>query len=427
LSAQRVLLATLFCSFAAAAIPATSLAGPAHDRGLTIAATPDLILAGESVLIYGQLNGPDNAGQSIRLYHRINPHTSFSLVATTTSNTAGFYVLPRGEGVVVSNRSWFVRGPDTTHSRTIHEGVTALVSLASSTTTAATGQPIVFSGGVTPSHRSQPLELQEQGSLGGNGWRTIAKTATATSSSFSVPHRWDLPGIYTVRAVLPGDQRNLEGDSDSTTVVITQKQVPSFTIASSAQIVLEGETVTISGMLYQPDSTASAEPSTEVTLYGKMPGGTFKALATAVTASDGSFSFTQTPVHNAVYKVETLGRRRGTAELYEGVQDVVTTTASSASGMVGGTVSLSGTVSPDHSGHPLELQRLGTDGYWHAVAAGVVTSASTYSLTYTFGEEGAMQLRTRIYGGPENVGAVSPTVTIAVSGVVPVTSLPPAS
>jgi hypothetical protein len=352
---------------------------------------------------------------------------SFSVVEAATTDSHGFYEFVRGDGVILSNRSWFVRGPNGTHSRTTHEGVAALVSLNSSTVTANTGQPVVLSGHVVPSHPSEPVKLHVQNSLSGNGWSTIATTSTDASSNFSVLHRWALPGIDTLRAVFPGNPRNLEGDSDSLTVTITQKQDPSFTIGSSAPIIPSGQPVTLSGVLYEPGSTVTVEPSTQVTLYSKQGGGTLKALATTVTGPDGSYSFTESPVRNEVYRVGTKKPDRVTANLYEGVRDVVTMSASSAGGMVGGTVSLSGTVTPDHTGHVVHLQLLGTDGYWHNVATGVVANGSTYSFTYTFGETGDIQLRAQIYGGPENVGGAAPAVTIVVSGVLPVASLPLAS
>jgi hypothetical protein len=209
-------------------------------------------------------------------------------------------------------------------------------------------------------------------------------------------------------------------------VSIQQQQKPSFTINSSAPIMFDGQSVTIFGTLYQAGSTAIVEPATEVTLYGKAVGGTFDALATSVTDTSGDYSFVQSPIHNEVYKVEaTLKPQRGTAELFEGVQDVVTIEASSASGTVAGSVTLSGTVSPDHTGHLINLQRLGTDGYWHNVARGVVATGSSYSFSYTFGETGDVQLRARIFGGPENVGGASTPVVIMVSGVAPISSLPP--
>ncbi len=425
--ARLLVLATLLCTSAVVALPENAGAAPARNHGLTIASTPNLILAGQSVLIYGHLNGPDDAGQTITLYHRVNPQTSFSVVSATTTDEFGFYEFLRADGVVLSNRSWFVCGPSGTHSRTVHEGVAALVSLNSSTVTTKTAQPVVLSGHVGPSHPSAPVKLQEQNGLSGDDWSTIATTSTDASSNFSVPHRWALPGIYTLRAVFSGDAGNLEGDSDSTTVTITQKQDPSFTVNSSAPTVPAGQPITVSGVLYEPGSTATVEPSTRVTLYGKQAGGILQALATTVTGLDGSYSFSQSPARNEVYRVGTTKPHRVSANLYEGVQDVVTMSASSAAGVVGGTVSLGGTVTPDHTGHIVHLQLLGADGYWHNVATGVVASGSTYSFTYTFGETGEMQLRARIYGGPENVGGASLPVTIAVSGVAPVASLLPAS
>jgi hypothetical protein len=403
-------------------------AAPAHNDGLTIAATPNPILAGESVLIYGQLNGADNADQTITLFHRIYPQSAFTVISRTKTSPAGFYDFPRPEGIVMSNRSWFVRGPDGAHSRTIHEGVAALVSLSSDKTAADTGQAVVFSGHVSPTHVFERVKLQEQTSLSGNGWSTIATTYTGAASNFSVPHRWAVPGIYTLRAVFPGDARNLEGDSDSVTLIITQKQVPSFTINSSAPIIPIGQSVTISGVLYRSGSTVTVDPSTQVTLYGKPVGGTSVALATALTGPDGSYSFPQSPSHNEVYNVGTaILPTRVSASLFEGVQDAVTVGASSPTGTVGGTVSLSGTVSPDHTGHVIYLQRLGSDGYWHDVATRVVNTGSTFSFTYTFGEAGTIQLRGRIFGGPENVGGASAPVAIVVSGVASISALPPAS
>ena len=398
-----------------------------HNHGMTIAATPNPVLVGESVLVYGQLNGPDNAAQTVRLYHRVNPQTSFSVAGMATTDSHGFYEFPRGDGVVLSDRSWLVRGPNGTHSRTLREGVAALVSLNSSTVTANTGQLVVLSGHVSPPHPSGPVKLQEQNGLSGNGWATIAATSTDASSNFSVPRRFALPGLYTLRADFPGDPRNLEGDSDSLTVTVAQQQDPSFTIGSSAPVIPPGQPVTVSGVLYEPGSTVTVETSVQVTLYGKQAGGTLRALAIAVTGPDGSYSFSQSPVRNETYRVATTKPHRVTANLYEGAQDVVTMSASSTTGMVGGTVSLSGTVTPDHTGHVVHLQCLGNDGYWHNVATGVVANGSTYSFTYTFGETGDIQLRVQIYGGPENVGGAAPPVMIAVSGVVPVGSLPLAS
>jgi len=413
---RLLVLVTLLCTVLALGLPEMAEASPVHNHGLTISATPNPILSGQGVLIYGQLNTTSNADQKIKLYHRVSPKTSFSLVQTTTTSAVGFYYFTRAEGVVTTNRSWFVTGPDGTHSRTISEGVAALVTLSSNRTTAVTGQRIVFTGNVSPSHSFQRVKLEEQNGLLGNVWTTLASTYTDGSSNFDFSHSWARPGDYTLRAVFPGDARNLEGDSDSLTVTVQQRQHALFTINSSDPIITAGQSVTISGTLYS--SASVPEPSTSVGLYGGTPGDPLKLLTTTMTGSNGGYSFTRSPIHNKVFFVATLSKpRRQTANLYQGVQDVLTISTSSTSSEQGGNVTISGAVTPNHTGHVIYLQILGTHGFWHSVATGVVASGSKYSFTYTFGEDGTVQFRARIYGGPDNIGGASPTVTVTVTGV----------
>ncbi|MGO9959167.1 MAG: hypothetical protein ACLP50_24895 [Solirubrobacteraceae bacterium] len=420
-------LAVILCGLAMFAVPAAASAAPHHNKGLTINATPNPIIAGDGVLVYGQLNGADNANQTITLYHRIVPAAGFTVISITKTNALGFYEFTRADGIVMSNRNWFVRGPDATHSRTLHERVASLVTLSSPTTSATTDETVDFTGSVSPDHVGQRVLLQEQNSSTGTRWVTIMHTFTTSGSTFTFAKRFRVPGDYTLRAFFPTDPRNIAGESDSLTLQVQQKQLADFTIASSEPIAPEGTAVTISGVL-DAAGTTTPKPTTQVTLYGKQNGGTFEALATTVTGTDGSYSFAETPVHNTVYYVgETLTPAHHSAVLFQGVQDILTVGASSPTGTVGGNVTVSGTVSPDKTGHAIYLQVLGADGAWHDVAAGTVTTGSVYSFTYTFGKAGSVELRARIYGGPENVGAASTPVTVAVSGVAPASSLPPAS
>jgi hypothetical protein len=420
-----VVLAAVLSALVAVAAPGVAGAAPRHNRGLTIAATPNPINAGEGVFIYGQLNGANNANQLIVLYHRINPRRGFTVIQTARTDGFGFYHFVRADGIVMTNREWFVRGPGGTHSRTVHERVAALVSLASNTTDTVTGAPILFSGHVTPTHPFERVKLQQQDATNGNGWHTIATGFTGGGSNFFIPHRWRVPGVYTLRALFGPDARNVAGVSDTVTVTVEQKQNPTFTINSSSPIIPAGQSATISGVLYQPGSTTPLG-STEVTLFARTASSPFHAVATKPTGTDGSYSFTDTPTHNTVYEViTTLKPRRHTALLFEGVQDVVSTPVGSSTATVGGTVTFTGTVSPDHTGHLIYLQMLGPDGRWHIVDAGVLGTGSAYSFTPTFGQPGTFQLRARIFGGPENVGGASQAVTVTVSGVA--ASLPPAS
>jgi hypothetical protein len=421
-------LASVLTTLVAVSVPGVASAHPRHNRGLTIAATPNPINSGDGVLIYGRLKSA-GSGQTISLYHHLAGIPGFSLVGHTTTNSFGFYDFTRAEGVVLTNCSWFVRGPDKTHSRTVRESVHALVSLTSDTTVTATGVPVHFTGAVTPAiHRFQRVVLREQVGLNGNTFRTIGTTHTNAAGEFSIAHRWALAGQRTVEAVFPGDARNARGESDTVTVSVEQNQRAGFTIHTSAPIIPDGQSVTISGVLDMPGTTA-AEPSTSVTLYGH-PFGVhgFQAIATTATAADGSYSFTQSPIHNEVYRVRTtLAPHRASALLYQGVQDVVTLSASSSTATVGGPVTFSGNVTPDKAGHLIYLQRKDVAGNWDIVGISLVKTDSTYSFTRVFGHAGAKQFRTRIYGGPDNVGGASAPVTVTVTGVAPVSSLPPAS
>ena len=415
----------------AAALPSAVSASPIHNRGLTIAATPNPITAGEGVLIYGAMRGQNNGNQQVQLYHHLAGIPGYSLISTTTTNPQGFYEFTRAEGIVMTNRSWFVRSAGFIHSRTIYETVQAVVTLNENMGTAVTGQAVQFSGTVTPSHAGQEVLLQRENNAG--GWGTIASGQLDSTSSFNISRAFGRAGDYTLRAVFPGDLRNARGASDAVTLDVQQQQVPGFTINSSNPIISDGQSITISGVLDMPGST-TVEPNTEVTLFGKAYGGPMQAIETTTTGTDGSYSFPApsapplAPTTNTAYKVvTTLAPRRHTAVLFEGVSDVITMTASPTTVQVGQPVTFSGNVTPNNAGQLVYLQRLDPAGQWVIVGEHYINPDGSYSFTRVFGEQGTAQFRTRVFGDGYNIGAASTPVTVTVSGVLPVTSLPPAS
>ncbi len=370
------------------------------------------------MLIYGQLQGSGNSGKTIYLYHRVAPAARFTLIGHTTTDTLGRYEFTRQEGVVMTNRSWFVRGPASTHSDTIHERVAALVSLRSSSTNTITGHRVVFSGHVTPNHPFERVLLQQQVGKNGDVWRTFASTFTNRKSHFALSHAWARPGDDTVRAFFAGDRRNVAGGSDSLTISVQQREKPAFTLYTSSPVIPEGQSAQLTGKLDKAGTT-TPEGGVAVTLYEHGPGGRFHSLATTTTGSDGSYSFNVSPVHNMTYRAATHKPGRTSAPVNQGVRDTVTMTESSSTAEVGGSVTFAGSVTPHKAGHAIFLQRLGDDGAWHDVARTTVNSVSGYSFTYTFGKTGTDEFRARIFGGPWNVGAASNTQTVTVSGVAP--------
>ena len=141
-AADRV--AALAAALAVLALPAAATAAAGGGR-LTISATPNMTDAGEAVLVYGQLKTANRSGQTIRLFHRIDPAATFTPVTSTTTDAAGFYEFVRADGITTTNRNWYVVGPGG-QGRVVHERVSALLSLAVPADSGATGQPFTFTG-----------------------------------------------------------------------------------------------------------------------------------------------------------------------------------------------------------------------------------------------------------------------------------------
>jgi hypothetical protein len=421
-----VVLASILAALVAVSVPAIASAAPQHNRGLTINATPDPIIAGDGVLIYGQLKGSDIVNKPVVLYHRLATQPRFTIIGVTRTDSHGFYQFTRAEGVVLTNRSWYVRGSKGVHSRTVHEHVSALVDLVAGATSLSTRQPITFSGHITPDHPGEIVRLQAQKG-GSDNWHTIKAGRTNGASDYSISYRWRVPGVRDVRVVFPGDARNDRGVSDPATVTVEQAQIPSFEINTSAPIISYGQTAAISGMLDKAGTT-SPLADTPVTLCSRTATQTtYTCNAATTTNASGGYAFAVNPTVNAVYVIRTtLPPHRHTAALFEGVRDLLTIMPSSTSSAVGQKITLSGVVTPDKAGDVVYLQRLGKDGNWHNVEVRSVRHDSSYRFGWRFGNSGSVTFRARIPGDPDNVGAASPRVTVAVAPA-PVASLPPAS
>ncbi len=417
--------ASLTCALTMVAVYGTANANvthpPRHNYGLTINAEPNPIIADEGVLIYGQLKGQGANGQTIRLYHHIAGRPGYSLVSTTQTFFDGYYEFTRAEGIVATNRDWFVRGPSGSHSRTIHEHVAALVTLSASTANATTGQAIMFSGHVTPNHAFQRVLLQEQVGQS-NDWHTLRTALLGPGSNYAVPYRFKTPGERDLRVALPADARNIQSESDPVSITIQQKQVAGFTIYSSAPIQSYGQLVTISGRL------SGVSSPTTVQLWARPATGGPFTFVNQMSTSNGNYAFTVLPSVNTVYQARTASPPfKHSAELWQGVRDVLSLSASSNSSTVGGLVTFSGTVAPDKAGQAVYLQRLGPDGDWHSVEESYVSNYSTFQFAWRFGKAGTYQFRARIFSDGRNVGSASQPVTVSVAGNAPVNSLPPAS
>ena len=416
-------LASLLTAVTAAVTPAVVSAAPKHNHDLTIAAVPSHIIAGESVLIYGHLAGPGNGDQLIRLYHRVNPHAAFSLIGVAHTDSTGEYEFIRPDGIVETNRSWFVRGPDGSHSRTVHEAVQALVSIDADKAATDTRHTVVFTGNIEPDHPFDRVVLQQRNGSG-DDWHTIASGFTRGNSTYRLTHRWSLPGVYELRTVMVGDDRNVRSYSDEVTVTVEQAQRPYFSIETATPVIDYGDSTTIAGVLDKV-GTSTPDANVPVTLLERPAGSSsWTAIANQATGNLGGYSFTESPQQNTLYEVRvTLKASRHTAVLFEAVRDVVTATPSSTSAPAGSTITFSGTVLPGQSGTVVYLQRLGKDGDWHTVKVGHLNGGSGYSIAWTLGDVGTQTFRTKVLSDVHNAGGASPQMAITVTA--PALSGPP--
>ena len=118
--------------------------------------------------------------------------------------------------------------------------------------------------------------------------------------------------------------------------------------------------------------------------------------------------------------------RLSSAVLYEGVKDVLTAQVSATTVQAGQSVTFSGTVSPDHTGHVIYLERQNPHGSgFHVIQVGFIGAGSTYSIIHQLYVPGTKILRVYIPGGPENQGAASQPFSIQVTPA-PASTLPPA-
>ena len=461
---------------ACAAIALTAVgavAAPRHApraHAITIHAQPDPITAGDPVVIYGRLFGRVRGGRLVVLYHRAaEQRGGFVPVQATRTDPTGAYEFSRADGAVLTNRAWYVASAGVV-SRIVLERVQAVVSLNvtgpggvsepnGSVLQTGPGYTYTFAGTVSPAKAGATVVLQRQGAGSGNDWATIGRGTVDAGGNYSIAHNFVIPsgenGDATVRTLLRNDIRNVDSPSDTLSYEIEQTQNPNLTINARSNPIVEGSSDTISGVYV-------AGPGQLLTLYGRDFRHSFGAVGTTITGAGGSYSFNVTPVYNSSYRVVAAnepkhahgpagstgttgttgttaanwatgsvgpngpnGRTRS-AVLFVGVQDALSAQASATTINQGQSVTFTGSVVPDKTGHTIYLQRLNAAGTaWHVIALATIGSNSSYAITQTFFEAGSEVVRVKIPGGPDNQGAASAPFTITVKQV-PAAALVPA-
>jgi hypothetical protein len=395
----------------ALSVSTQALARPGGACRIGINVAPRLIEAGESAVIFGRLRcpGPPRraADRTVRVLQRVARVPGLQL-ATVTTDSSGFYELVRSGIEYNSSFSVTALGA-TSQARPIR--VLAHVSLAGppdgSQIFTGRANRVTFSGSVSPHDVGARVVLQRQSAIGGDQWRRIDVGLVGPGGSYSITHTFVVPGDANIRVLVHSQRRNVASPSEVLTYEISQAQNPQLTIEGSPNPITFGGHVTISG-------TVAGAPDTQVTLLAHAAGQPFLAVATAKTDSSGNYTLpAQSPAASTFYQVSAAGRL--SAVLFEGVRDLLTAQVSASTIAGGQTLTFSGAVAPDHTGHVIYLQRRDATGVeFHVVQVAVVGAGSAYSIAHTVYEPGVKVFRLYIPGGPDNEGAASAPFTVNV-------------
>jgi hypothetical protein len=400
---------------APAAAQARKHPSPNGRHAISIATSDNPVVAGDQLAIFGRLRGPNNGNRVVVLWHRINPRRFFTPIQRTRTDAHGFYAFLRPTGVVNTNRNWYVKSLRA-RSRTVHEKVFSLVTLSGpadgSNLETGPAHKVTFSGTVSPFAVGDRVILQRQNANSGKGWHQIDRTRVRPGGTYTINHTFRVPGDANVRVVVRATRRNIRSVSNVLGYEISQAQNPAFTMTSSANPLTIGQSTTLSGKL-------QGGAGQQVNLLAKSPGGgQFQQVATTMADANGNYSFVQVPLHNTLYQAQGGGKK--SAQLFEGVKFLLTASEAPSTVSAGGSVTFSGTVSPDATGHVIYLQRQNPNGNgFHTVQIENVGAGSVYSITRRLFVPGTKVFRVFIPGGPLNQGAASQSFTINVNPAPP--------
>lgn len=408
------------------AASASEPAGGAHGAllegcQLTLEAEPGVVAAGESVVLRGALScpeGPPAAGEPLAVYQHVAGTRGMSLAGGATTEADGSYRFTTAavaadsafvvrDGALRSPRVQVKVGRRVTIGASVPDHADLLIGGQRGLSEAARGNVVTFSGTVSPAAAGATVALQRSDANGGEDWHRIALGTVAADGAYSITHAFGSPGLANVRVVVRTRDGLAPSASEALTFDIERAPHRRLTIASSSDPDVSGGQITISG-------TLTAASGQTVTLLARMRGGTFAPVATATTGGDGEYSFKQAPTQSSTYRVTGAGT--SSATLFEAVAFGVTAKPSATSVQTGQQLTVSGTLTPAETGHPVYLEARDPSGVgFHVIEAGSVEAGGGYSIGYVFDAAGSQSLRVQVPGESGLQGAASEAFDVSVT------------
>ncbi len=192
----------------------------AQNPSLTIESSANPISYGQSTTISGTVAGaPDT---SVQLLAHTAGHVPFTKVDEVKTNSSGTYTF--APQTPLANTFYQVQGAGK-RSAVLFEGVKYVLTAGVSDTTVQSGQPLTFSGTVTPGEVGHVIYLERENLFGGN-FHVIEVGAVGAGSTYSIVHTFFSVGTSIVRIKIPGDPQNATTNSQPFTIQVTPAPSP---------------------------------------------------------------------------------------------------------------------------------------------------------------------------------------------------------
>jgi hypothetical protein len=393
----------------------------------TLNVAPRLITAGESVVAYGRLScatAAEEEKQTVTLYQGSVPPDT--VAGTGTTEAKGFFKIEIAH-VTASTVFHATVGSALSRSRPVKVAAQVTLNGPAEGTQLVTGRGagdrnrVAFTGSVSPEDAGATVVLQRQNADLGNEWQRIQFGHVGAGGVYAITHTFLIPGDANIRVLVRAGHHNVASPSNVLTYEISQAQSPLLTIKSSVDPLAYGQPVGISG------TVAGITTATTVTLMARSSHqDAFAPVAQVKTDASGNYEFpAQSPINSTFYEVEGDGRT--SAQIYELVHDDLTATVLPGTTVPAGTtLKFEGSVSPEHPGHVIYLERQNASGTgFHVVEVSTLTADSTYAIAHTIYTTGTSVFRVRIPGDPQNGGTISQQFTITVTPAPSPAALPP--
>jgi hypothetical protein len=388
---------------------------------VSLEASADVVSAGETVTLLGRVSCPDTtvgAGEQITIYQRDGaPHAAMAQLAIATSSEDGSYQLTTPP---LTSKSVFVAHSALGGHARVTIGVTPTVTLSGPLATGAQlatrggrthgSNRFTFSGTVSPAAAGGHVALQSEYLGSGERWHTIGLARFDSDGRFSISRGFRVPGEVEVR-VLSHVRGQLVTASEPLTYDIAQAQNPQLTIQASADPILSGQSLRITGI-------AAAAAGQPLTLLARTRAGSFATVATGTSEAGGAYSFTVAPLESTTYQVRSADV--DSAELFEGVRHQLSAQAPAGPVHTGEPASFAGTVLGAPLGQTVYLERASGEEMpgagFRVVAAGEVNGAFSYAIPYTFRRAGSYRMRVRVPASADMLDSTTEAFDVTVTG-----------